>query len=223
METDARQFHLSRLATLAIFLAFIAVFKQREDASAHSEELPSLASEYSTSDIVASVEVIAKNIQRVNGTTCGTRYTGVIIRSFKLVGEKHALKLTFGRAEGLELGHDYLLFFQRIGDLNSEYANFERKIVLADQPVRKADAELSRAEKLAIIQCQNLIPGLIFDNRMRWPIQKGDLIASGLFPRGSIPTTIRVDDTSGPQHQLRATDVYRYLDGLKAKVNRNQH
>jgi hypothetical protein len=183
--------------------------------TASMRKLPNIDSAFYKADVVILLRVKSVDNRFIGKLECGTRYRGAVIQLFKS-DTNRKLKLgeifTFGRSEGLSVGHEYLLFLTRVSDAAREVERVESEIGFTP-PVARGPS-LSTQEKLAIATCSGLIPGYRFDNDMAWPIEYGGVTVFGLFPKSAIPSSIRVEYQNGPQRVLRAADVFRHFTYL---------
>ncbi len=167
------------------------------------------------SDVVVEVQIESASQQEVGGEKCGTKYTGVILNSYKISRRATGSQvIQFGRYKGLEVGQRYL------GFLNYEESAESIYLEIFSDP-RAAEALRSdprpKESVLELIRCNGIIPGLVAQQEF-WSVSGPEVIVPPEVLL-QVPAGVRVDATDGTAYYLRSSDLSAYLRDLGGDTN----
>ena len=167
--------------------------------------------DYRGADAVVAVTIARADPSFVGKVRCGTRYHGVVIKAFKGIRDMPRHEVTFGREIQLSVGHEYILFLRTAHSLREEYEKIVRE-------VPEIQWSGSIESRIALVGCNGLIPGYLFDSRAIWELKHGGVYLAAFWPPSAVPSAIRVDyHNGGVDWILNQTDVFHYLSSLPAK------
>src|SRR5271170_5244531 len=109
----------------------------------------------------------------------------------------HDGRIMFGRYSGLEIGKEYLLFIKNVIDPNSIYNH----LLQEGRPIENKESAM------AIIQCNGIVPGLIYDYPSVAEVIGNKIEIDGQLP-ADIPSSIAIENSGKPQWFLSRNDVF---------------
>ena len=127
----------------------------------------SIAEAYQSSDVVIIGIVQSQEINRVNDTLCGTRYTANVLQRLKWKpGDDTTPVISFGRFPGLGSGKKYVLFLKYVASANEMLEDLKRYVQVVE----------TNEEALELVKCKNIVPGYYVDLSKAWEISNKTVI-----------------------------------------------
>jgi hypothetical protein len=175
---------------------------------AHSGEaklsIPKTLEQYfDAADLVAVATITDYRSLHVDGARCAVQYSALIVEQFK-PGE-NAASISFGRYDGLAVGHTYLLFLKYVSDPSAARRELAENGLLFGPKENVPE----------LVSCHGIVPGFAFDPDAAWEIKDGSVTIVGLLPQ-SLPKTIAIVEGATAEWFLRGPDVFSYLQRLQA-------
>lgn len=193
---------ISIITSLAIHVLFPAI------ACGKVEKID-FYKEFQKSDVVLIGEIVAKRENARAGKLCATVYT---VSATNVVKGNSFLKpadIDIGRTDGLVLRGRYLLFLTYKKSSLEEYEDIKKRLSLPDQN------ESDKAKILDLIQCNSVIPGLIFDPQIAFNVSSNFIVVDGLKPQ--LPEMVEVKSGGTLTWVVNVEDLLGYLVSMHEK------
>lgn len=136
---------------------------------------------------------------------CGVRYHATILENFNGLDEKDLKNVIFGRIDGLKLYSTYLLFINYESDVSRSYENMVKEFGFRDK----------RKNIMDLIACKGMVPGYVFNGKMKWEVVSHDVYFFGLVPE-DMPSSIHVFQAAdGLNWSISTEELFPYLRTLR--------
>lgn len=164
---------------------------------------------FQKADVVILGEVVATREETDGKVPCATVYTVSTMNvvkgnSFLIPGD-----IQIGRANGLELRKIYLLFLTYTDNALEEYEAIKERFSLPDQN------EFDKTKTLALLQCNTVIPGLVFDPQRAFEVSSNFIVVYGLKPQ--LPAMVGIKPGGTATWLVDKEDLFRYLKLISTK------